>query len=345
MFNEKFNTKPKPENQDLKKQLLNLLEQYLKPQELNNYKEQIQAENKLEQKENFIADQDINEVLEKYNINPEKIRPREDGFYEITVNKHFNKNPENKLPEGYGYKGGAARSLLLINLGIDTNSTPRDIDIIRLDEQEPYEGADDELAQKYMPDDFKYGNRVEVIDNLEKYFSNRDFTMNEILATDEKIILNKQCLLDSIRHIIRLSEEYKEEARAYGAPRWGFLAKAMRFYSEAIHRYGYAEIDLLEDYEIEETSIKPFWLALHLDRACNINKLVAQNYVQEMIKNDQIPPEIDTVAKAADYLLNYVENFYYRYAPSQQFKIEDEWTEDLYKLSQLPKQKGHGRGK
>ncbi|MFH1632265.1 MAG: hypothetical protein ABIA47_04615 [bacterium] len=47
------------------------------------------------------------------------------------------------MPAGYGYEGGAARSLLMRALEIDLTYTPRDLDIIRLSDEEPSPGADD----------------------------------------------------------------------------------------------------------------------------------------------------------------------------------------------------------
>ncbi len=112
-----------------------------------------------------------------------------------------------KLPEGFYYKGGAARSALERFLELDLESTPRDIDLV-------YEGEQgqeliDELSEKYMPDDFANNYGAEKLE--EDYFETRDFTFNEVLYDGKKIQATKEAVLDLYQQRIRITDFEKQE--------------------------------------------------------------------------------------------------------------------------------------
>ena len=145
--------------------------------------------------------QDLKATLLDYGISAENLEIREiaDDVFEITVKDHFS---ERRLPQGYGYKGGTARALLLRTIGMDPSYIPRDIDVMSFNSTNP--DVDRQVAEEFMSDDLemsKSGNVIEPYDD--DYFETRDVTINKLYATDEKIIVTKQCLLDTVRHIIR----------------------------------------------------------------------------------------------------------------------------------------------
>ncbi|MFH1315666.1 MAG: hypothetical protein ABIH67_04720 [Candidatus Uhrbacteria bacterium] len=305
--------------------------------------QQEQMRNQVEQRENVIRDQEVLEVLNEYGIDTSKIIEDADGNYRITVNNHFS---QKRLPAGYGYKGGAARSLLLRSLGIDPAYQPRDVDLIRFSEEEPEPGMDDYLAQEYSPEDFSAviegqgRDSVEKMKDVDRYLQTRDFTLNELYATDDEVVATRECLLDSVRRIIHLTEyEYNMFPDRIGSK---MLAKAVFLYAEAIERWGEAEIthDLAYEYQF----VPPFYLAVHLDKAFERGPEVAKRYVQELMKREQLPDDIITPEDAADYLLSLIrdKNFYYRHAPIGQFEIEEEWMEQY---DQQPRFRGHGRSR
>ncbi|EKD65725.1 MAG: hypothetical protein ACD_50C00006G0001 [uncultured bacterium] len=245
-----------------------------------------------------------------------------DEVFSLPVRNHFS---EERLPHGYGYKGGAARALLLRTLGIDSTYQPRDIDIVRLTWENPDDTQDAEVAQHWMSEATENASKIEVISDRDDYFTKRDLRMNEILATDDYIQCTKSALLDIMRHVIRPTK--------YELSRWHenlgpkMLAKILRFYAEAIHRYDEAYMGNLEDWRFEEAFITPFWLALQLDKACEISSDVAWRYVEELIARRQLPKYMSTIEEAAKYLIEFTYNFSYRHAPTEQFVMEDHWAQ------------------
>jgi hypothetical protein len=269
-------------------------------------------------------------ILKQYDVDPNVICENENGYCELPVLRHFSAE---RLPEGYGYKGGAARALLGRTLGFDVESIPRDVDVIRLRKDESRPGLDAELAQHFMPDDFSTGYGVEHITDLEEYLASRDITLNEVLATDEKIFATKQCIVDSIRHILRPT---KYERRGWDAD--GFdgglsekiLAKILRFYSDSIARFDDAHIEGVEDWEYEEYFISPFWVALNLDRAVEQGEDIALLYIRACARKGQLPGDITTVDEVVSYLERLLGDgrFYFRHAPVVQFDTERNWDQE-----------------
>lgn len=280
----------------------------------------------LEQREAAVAGKELLEILEEYGIDPHMVEIRSDGRVRIEVRNHFSAK---RLPEGYAYKGGAARALLLRSLGSVLQVEPRDIDIVRLTSDEPYEGADEAVAREFLPEDLAFGDGVEPLGSEDTYFATRDITLNEVLATDQEIIASEQCVIDVVRHIIRLTEYERTLDGEVSAPSQKMLAKVLRLYAESIHYYGEAEIANIPGWEFEQAFISPFWLALQLDRAFERSREVATLYVDELKKRRQIPQEIDSPEEAAGYLLHLIRGeFYYRHAPTEQFALEQRWMEE-----------------
>jgi len=298
---------------------------------------------KVEQREAAVDNQDIFEVLTEYGIDKQKVTEDENGDFRITIENHFSSK---RLPEGYGYKGGAARALLLRGLDIDPKYEPRDVDIIRFTREEPEPGLDDRLAQEYSPEDFEAASNqegrdtVEYSGDLDEYFNSRDYTLNELYATDNEVVATRQCLLDTVRHVIRLTEYESNMFSDRIGPK--MLAKTIFLYAEAIERWGDATVDHNTAYE--NNFVPPFYLAVHLDKAFERGAQVAQRYTRELVNREQIPADINTPEEAADYLLSVMrdKNFYYRHAPTDQFDIEEGWMEEF---TDQPKFRGHGRSR
>jgi hypothetical protein len=307
---------------------------------------QTQLEEGLSDREAILDDMELTQALDEYGIDGSSIEKEAGGRLTIPVKDHFG---EKRLPEGYAYKGGAARSLLMRSLDVDPRYIPRDIDVVRVIDKEPYPGADDEVAKEFMPEDFETGHGVEVLyephpededydegsDKFDGYFGSRDLTLNEVLATDESVTATRECVLDTVRHIIRLTDFEENSGWESGFSGAGpkMLSKILRFYAESIHRYGKAEIQNVADGQFERSFIKPFWLALQLDRACDVSSAVSDQFVKELTSSGQIPDDIQTVEEAASYLARLMKGdikpFYFRHAPEEQFTAEAEWLEEV----------------
>ncbi|MFB6181852.1 MAG: hypothetical protein ABEJ24_03065 [Candidatus Magasanikbacteria bacterium] len=346
------------ENTNFKKDLFNTWKEKF-PEQITDFDtEDLKGDKKdLEEREEVVRAKNLLEELEIYGYDTSKVEVLEDGKVRIEISNHFDEynsisNFNDDIDDQYAYEGGAARSLLLRNLDIDPDSRPRDVDIIRLpDKEEPYEGADEDLAKEFMPDDFKHGYGVEQVENLQDYFQTRDLTVNELYATDEEIIATKECVRDAARHIVRLTDFERENILKNNSKKQTnkMLSKMIRFYAKFLRKYGEnSDISLYkegqqENKKPENYSIRYFWIALQLDRAFEEGATQAKEFVRQLKKRDQLPDSIsDDPYEVAEFLTERLgeENFHFRNAPSEQFELEEEWKE----YEKIPKQAGMGRG-
>lgn len=346
-----------PENKaepEWKKKIGELLKQFDTKTLESDVKKQALLQESVDKREKKIADREVLDVLKEYGISTDGIEVYENNevdaeieyqnedIYKVKVKNHFS---DQSLPEGYGYKGGTARALLLRSLGIDPSYEPRDIDVVRTSKEESFPGQDAEVSRKFMPDDFASGYGVEVMPDINEYLESRDLTINEVLATDTEIVVSKKALLDTVRHILRVTpfERYRYSSDGDIGPK--ILSKLLRFYSESIHRYGEAQFQDIYDWEFEQNFIGPFWLALQLDRAMEVSSSVAEQYIQEIKTKNLIPEKIKSIEDAVEYLSGKLQadRFYFRHAPIKQFASEYEWIGEKYQ--KLPKQRGHSKSR
>ena len=309
---------------NFKKDLLEFLKTKFSKDDILSYYEEQKEKEKTKKLDSLINEQDVFTILEKYGIDSKLVQQRDKNSFKIDVLVNYEGK---KLPDGYAYKGGAARSLLLRSLGINKNSQPRDFDLLRYTKKEAYKGADDKLAAEFMPLDFSYGDGVEIISSINNYFSNRDFTINELLATNTTIIASKACLLDTVRHIIRLSDFEKQKEIKYDKLAEKLFVKALRLYSLEILDYE-ASIHGIENYRIDSRSVGPFFIALNLDRAMGMGETVAARYVQELVNKKLVPGDITTIKKMIKYLDERLYDFYFRFLDKDSDEIESQLLED-----------------
>jgi hypothetical protein len=277
---------------------------------------------------------DAHTIVEAYGYDASELKERDDGCYEMSVEQHFMRD---RLPDGYGYKGGAARALLERNLGINDDSEPRDIDLIRLVDEEPSPGKDEELAKTYAPHDFEHGHGVEYVEDKAEYLETRDLTINELYATEHTIVATGACIKDSVRHILRVSDY---ERKQWGGTGPSMLAKISRFYTERIIDNGMAKIE--DGHSLNTTMIRPFYLALNLDKAIERGYKYAKKYVEVLKDFGHFPEGTATVQDAVDYLNETMadDDFHFRNAPNDQFELEETWKD----YEDLPKRLGVGKG-
>ena len=312
-------------------------------------KDQVGREADVQKRERRLRDKDIEKLLEEYGYLKEsgikfyktikqaisahpddevgKVEYERITLYKFPVKTHFS---ERRLPKGYLYKGGAARALLGRALGTDTQ-VPRDVDIVRFGE-EPQPGMDKQIEQEFSPEDAALGGGVEWMMEA-RYFFTRDVTLNEVVASDTEIVASAECVLDTVRRIIRMApyerEKYEGEE---GTPDQKILARMMLFYAEHIERYDEAAFDTSTDKQLESAFISPFYMAVQLDKACQKGGNVARHYIDEIRKRGQVPEYLESIEDVAGYLLSLMrkDNFYYRHAPSVQFEREEEQIEEKY---------------
>lgn len=238
-------------------------------------------------------------------------------------------SPLEDLPDGFAYKGGSARSLMRYALSVDREfEQPRDIDLANIDSNIPQEIID-EISEKYSPDDYTNGYGVERLSD--NYFGTRDFTMNEVLAYKDNIYCTKECLLDTVRNIIRFSkyEVVFDEENSRSIVNDKLMAKAVRFVAEAIARNKKMEIQSGEFFMYQ--NISAFHIALHLDRALASDYDVAKEYILELSKLNQLPEEVSTVEQAVEFLRNSLSgSFVFRSDTQRTIESEEDIVESVY---------------
>lgn len=270
-----------------------------------------------------------NDFLEKFTLDQILEVFIKEGDFAINPSGHIeisrSVDGEMELPVGYGFKGGAARSILRKALGLVV-IPPRDIDIIRLS-AEPYDGADRDIAQKYMSQDFEFGDGVELVEDHDGYLNTRDFTINEVYVFDSKIIATEQCIRDTIRNTVRITEH---ERLSYSGDGIGpkMKAKVLRFHAEQMYAIGTSNIPEDVSNEIEKSFINPFWLCVQLDRAFERGFDVADKFTALLLENEIIPEHINNGTDLGDYLLSQVYGFRFRNAPHLQYEIEEYYNGD-----------------
>lgn len=268
---------------------------------------------------------EMRDLLATYGIRSSAVEHVSGDVYRLKLSGTEFGDDIDKLPDGYGYEGGVARALLRRGLGINPQAGFRDVDIVKVDESAGSQKQDRELAETYMPDDYRQGYGVEPLDD--GYFGTRDFTVNEIYAEKDTVYLTRACLLDTARRIIRISEYEKREPYYSEDPFYTddkLLAKAVRLVAQSIVEHQQLS---LADGEIYETQdINAFHIALHLDRALGKGKEVAEEYVRILQEKGQLPEDIDTPEKAAAFTREEMRgSFVFRHAPVEMYDAEDEW--------------------
>lgn len=267
-----------------------------------------------EVRDSFVDKFSIQEILEALLIDADFLI-NENGYVEITYRQELV-----KLPSPYGFKGGMARSVLREALGLKS-IPPRDFDMIRLS-SEPYDRADSEIAEKYMPQDFEFGDGVEPVEDQGEYLKTRDFTINEVYVHGSKIVATEQCIKDTMRNIIRITEH---ERFSYSGNEIGpkMKAKILRLHAEQIFAMGVSSIPQDDKNKIEKSFINPFWLCVQLDRAFERGVKVADKFTELLVENNIIPEDIQSSTDLGEYLLSKVYDFRFRNAPHLQYEIEE----------------------
>lgn len=179
------------------------------------------------------------------------------------------------LDQRYGYKGGAARIALGAALGDSTAGfAPRDLDLIRFGNRHITE--DDEMAQQFMPDDFKHGHGVELKQNYREYFTSRDLTVNEVVFIGASVICSPRALQDSINQVLRPTQHVLNES---GNPPGKIVMKMIRILAEERTRGRQMTIHGVP----EDLTVTPFDIALHLDRALHQSSRIASVFIKECV--------------------------------------------------------------
>ena len=107
------------------------------------------------------------------------------------------------MPKGCAVIGGAARSLafMMINPENQELIPVRDVDVAYFEDEISQEEADI-YAEHFSPDDFSHDHGAQEVSNIEEYMSTRDFTMNQVIYKDGRLIASRAAVRDIYKGVI-----------------------------------------------------------------------------------------------------------------------------------------------
>ena len=223
-----------------------------------------------------------------------------------------------ELPHGVAVMGGVARSIAR-EIITGEREPIRDIDLINITDKGGNSEVDydtlDELSRKFMPDDYAFGHSVEN-DTLDHYFRTRDFTVNQSLIKDGKLIVSNLAYNDFQENIIRPT--YFEH------PYDGDDVSSRLFLKALMMRSVLSQISdsipLIEDMEQPEY-IGSFDIALFLNKAMSRGARTARVFTEDLADWDIISEEYaDRPVALAKALLEDVYTFKFRPSTDERFK-------------------------
>ena len=223
-----------------------------------------------------------------------------------------------ELPHGVAVIGGVARSIAR-EIITGEREPIRDIDLINITDEEGNSEVDydtlNELSRNFMPDDYTFGHGIGD-DTLDHYFRTRDFTVNQSLIKDGKLIVSNFAYNDFQENIIRPTYfEHPYDGDDIGS-RLFLKALMMRSVFSQISD----SIPLIEDME-RPGYIGSFDIALFLNKAMSRGARTARIFTEDLADWDIISEEYAGRPVAlAEALQEDVNAFEFRPSTDERFK-------------------------
>lgn len=262
-----------------------------------------------------------------------EISERESIISEIEIPDWILKRHEvfGSLPSSVAVMGGMARSIAREILTGEEEPI-RDIDLVNIVDGDGNSSISsqelDELSRKYMPDDYNFGHGIQS-DSLENYFKTRDFTINQCLIKDGKLLISDIAEQDFVENIIRPS--YYELSHDQDELSGRLFLKAIILQS-VISQISNS-IPLLEDVNMpnphdaaygendEYTKVVPFDIALFLNKAMSRGVETSMIFVNILVDWEIVSEiYIDRPMRLAKDLAMDVYNFEFRPTTDAQFQ-------------------------
>ena len=223
-----------------------------------------------------------------------------------------------ELPHGVAVMGGVARSIAR-EIITGEREPIRDIDLVNIVDEEGNSEVDydtlDVLSRKFMLDDYVFGHGIKN-DTLDHYFKTRDFTINQSLIKDGKLIISDFAYNDFQENIIRPT--YFEHPYDGDDMRSRLFLKALMMRSVLSQISD--SIPLIEDMERPEY-IGSFDTALFLNKAMSRGAKTARVFTEDLADWDIISEDYAgrpvALAKA---LLEDVYAFEFRPSTDERFR-------------------------
>ncbi|MDO4271744.1 MAG: hypothetical protein Q4C83_02045 [Candidatus Saccharibacteria bacterium] len=234
-----------------------------------------------------------------------------------------------KLPSGVAVMGGTARSIAREILTGEREPI-RDIDLVNISDENGESKVDwetlDDLAEKYMPDDYAYGHGIQS-ETLNDYFLSRDFTINQSLVLDGKLLISEAAYNDFEENIIRPT--YYETQDGWVSGR--IFLKSILMQS-VVSRFS-SSVPTVEDVQTDH-EISDFDLALFLNKAMSRGAEVAREFTYNLADWDVISEDYAgrPLALAKEVIGN-TWNFEFRLTAEDQYNdpLSDEPKDSLLK--------------
>ena len=224
-----------------------------------------------------------------------------------------------ELPSGIAVMGGVARSIAR-EIITGEREPIRDIDLVNIWESYGKSKVDDakldELSQEYMPDDYAYGHGIQSC-TLSGYFRSRDFTINQCLVIDGKLMVSNFAYNDFIENIIRPTY--------YNHPYDGDEMNSQSFLKAIMMRGVLSQIsESIPLIEIEDEGrpddIGYFDIALYLNKAMSRGAETACIFTKDLYEWDIISEEyVNRPIALAKMLAKNVYSFKFRPATDKRF--------------------------
>lgn len=230
-----------------------------------------------------------------------------------------------ELPHGVAVMGGVARSIAR-EVITGEREPIRDIDLVNITDKEGNSEVDretlDALSRKFMPDDYTFGHGIGN-DTLWNYFYTRDFTINQSLIMDGKLIISDLAYDDFRENIIRPT--YYEHSHEGDQIKSRLFLKALML--RGVVSQISDSIPLIEDMKRPEY-IGNFDVALFLNKAMSRGARTARFFTEDLADWDIIGEEFaDRPVALAKDLLNYVYSFEFRPSTDERFKDIEECSD------------------
>ena len=180
-----------------------------------------------------------------------------------------------------------------------------------------------ELAQKYMPDDFRYGHGVQKY-TLDDYFKTRDLTVNEALVLNGALVISNFAYNDLQENIIRPTYYEMKRADEVAPGRLALRALLMQTTLEEVTE----SYPTIEDMNIASNYVGNFEVAVALNKAMSRGAQTAERFTELLAEYEIIPAKYGgQPKKTARYMKSYlVPGFEFRDNADQRMRERDDWS-------------------
>ena len=185
-----------------------------------------------------------------------------------------------KMPKGCAVIGGAARSLafMMINPKNQELIPTRDVDVAYFEDEISQEEAD-VYAEYFSPDDFSHNHGAQEISNIEEYMNTRDFTMNQVIYKDGRLIASRAAARDIYKGVINPCDDRYEEDN------WGYWGDRSDYISTRLALKAVLQQTVLKEYidDNESSSGNGFQLALAIQKSFEWGDEIPRKFLQNIV--------------------------------------------------------------